>query len=71
VLAGGVAVDARPSDALNLALVTGAPVLVEEAVLQRAADDERAIAEELAAALDSPRDARVIADEAAQARMRR
>jgi bifunctional DNase/RNase len=71
VLEGGVAVDARPSDALNLALVTGAPVLVEEAVLQRAAEDERAIAEELAAALDSPRDARVIADEAAQARMRR
>jgi bifunctional DNase/RNase len=33
VLAGGHAIDARPSDAINLALVTGAPILVEEAVL--------------------------------------
>ena len=41
----------------------GAPVLVEEAVLAQAADDERAIGEELAAALASPRDARAIADE--------
>ena len=70
VLANGVAVDARPSDALNLALVTGAPVLVEEAVLERAAETEREIAELLAAALASPRDARVIAEEA-QSRARR
>jgi RNA polymerase sigma factor (sigma-70 family) len=68
VLDGGTVVDARPSDALNLALVTGAPVLVEEAVLQRAAEGEREIAEELAAALASPRDARAIADEVAQSR---
>jgi RNA polymerase sigma factor (sigma-70 family) len=63
VLEDGASVDARPSDALNLALVTGAPVLVEEAVLAQAADNEREIGEELAAALASPRDARVIADE--------
>lgn len=62
-LDGGEAVDARPSDALNLALVTGAPVLVEEAVLAAAARSEREVAAELAAALASPRDARVIADE--------
>jgi RNA polymerase sigma factor (sigma-70 family) len=63
VLEDGAAVDARPSDAINLALVTGAPVLVEEAVLAQAAESERELAEELAAALASPRDARAIADE--------
>ena len=63
VLESGATVDARPSDAINLALAAGAPVLVEEAVLAQAADSEREIGEELAAALASPRDARVIADE--------
>jgi bifunctional DNase/RNase len=63
VLADGASVDARPSDAINLALVTGAPVLVEEGVLAQAAEAEREIAEELAAALASPRDARVLAGE--------
>jgi bifunctional DNase/RNase len=63
VLEGAEPLDARPSDAINLALVTGAPVLVEEAVLTQAADSERGVGEELAAALASPRDARAIADE--------
>jgi bifunctional DNase/RNase len=63
VLEDGTAVDARPSDAINLALVSGAPVLVDEAVLAQAADCEREIGEELAAALASPRDGRVIAEE--------
>jgi RNA polymerase sigma factor (sigma-70 family) len=63
VLAGGTAVDARPSDALNLALVTGAPIVVEEAVLAQAADGEREIAAELERALAAPRDARAIADD--------
>ena len=71
VLESGASVDARPSDAINLALVTGAPVLVEEAVLAQAADDEREIGEELAAALASPRDARAIADELRASRKRR
>ena len=62
-LAGGAEVDARPSDALNLALIAGAPVLVEEAVLARAAEGEREIAEMLETALASPRDARAIAEE--------
>jgi RNA polymerase sigma factor (sigma-70 family) len=63
VLDDGSQVDARPSDAINLALVTGAPVLVEEAVLAQAAASERELGEELAAALASPRDARAIAEE--------
>jgi bifunctional DNase/RNase len=63
VLEDGTAVDARPSDAINLALVTGAPVLVDGAVLAQAADSEREVGEELAAALASPRDGRVIAEE--------
>jgi len=63
VLEDGTTVDARPSDAINLALVTGAPVLVDGAVLSAAADSEREIGEELAAALASPRDGRAIADE--------
>src|SRR5512132_3934562 len=63
VLAGGTAVDARPSDALNLALVTGAPIVVEAAVLAQAADGEREIAAELGRALASERDARAIADD--------
>ena len=60
VLADGAEVDARPSDALNLALVRGAPVLVEETVLERAAESERETAELLAAALASPRGARAL-----------
>jgi RNA polymerase sigma factor (sigma-70 family) len=51
VLSGGTAVDARPSDALNLALVTGAPILVDEAVLAEAAKNEREVAAELAEAI--------------------
>jgi uncharacterized protein len=55
VLDSGVAVDARPSDALNLALVTKAPIQVDIAVLDAAkardaeksyAQDARAIAAE-------------------------
>jgi len=60
VLEGGATVDARPRNAINLALVTGAPILVDEAVLAQAADSEREVAEELARAIaqereDSPR----------------
>lgn len=63
VLGDGTTVDARPSDALNLALVVGAPVLVDEAVLERAADTEAALGDELAEALASRRDADAIAEE--------
>ncbi|MEQ4206855.1 bifunctional nuclease domain-containing protein [Actinopolymorpha sp. B9G3] len=40
VLEGGVTVDARPSDALNLALVTDVPIHVDPAVLDAAAARE-------------------------------
>jgi bifunctional DNase/RNase len=38
MLRGGATVDARPSDALNLAAITGAPVSVAPALLSLAAD---------------------------------
>ena len=40
VLADGSEVDARPSDAITLALVAGAPIAVEPAVLEAAAQEE-------------------------------
>jgi RNA polymerase sigma factor (sigma-70 family) len=51
VLEGGTVVDARPSDAVNLALVTGAPIRVDESVLAEAAKHEAETAAELEAAL--------------------
>jgi RNA polymerase sigma factor (sigma-70 family) len=63
VLADGAIVDARPSDALNLALVTGVPILVEEDVLARAAETEGRLSEELAAVRASSRDAAALAEE--------
>ena len=63
-LANGAAIDARPSDALALALVAGAPILVDRAVLEEAARNEAAIAEEVARARAAPDDVRTIAGEA-------
>lgn len=63
VLVDGSEVDARPSDALTLALVTGAPIAVEPAVLDAS---ERFARErpQLAAELDAPGDdASVLAGE--------
>ena len=51
VLEDGSAIDARPSDAINLALVAGAPIRVEEAVLADAAEHEAETAAMLDAAL--------------------
>jgi bifunctional DNase/RNase len=62
-LAGGAAVDARPSDALALALVSGAPILVDRAVLEEAARHEPAIAEDVARARIATDDGRTIAGE--------
>jgi bifunctional DNase/RNase len=63
VLADGSEVDARPSDALTLALVSGAPIAVEPAVLE-AADRSAAELPELAAEVDAPADsASVLAGE--------
>lgn len=60
VLADGTAVDARPSDAISLALLTGTPLLVEPAVLDDAVDGPREWVEEAEA---STEDRRVLAEE--------
>jgi bifunctional DNase/RNase len=62
-LADGSEVDARPSDALTLALVTGAPIAVEPAVLdaaERLARERPALAAEASAPADG---ASVLAEE--------
>jgi RNA polymerase sigma factor (sigma-70 family) len=64
VLADGTAVDARPSDAIALALVEGVPLLVDPAVLEEAAHVDPEWADEHAAADASTEDRRVLADEA-------
>ena len=56
VLADGTEVDARPSDALTLALVAGAPIAVEPTVLdasERFARERPALAAEVTAPADS------------------
>ena len=61
VLADGTTVDARPSDAIALALTTGAPIAVEAAVLELAkepmdadaTDDSRVLAIETRDRLDA------------------
>lgn len=62
-LGDGATVDARPSDALTLALAAGAPISVDPAVLEQAARTERAFGEELGEALGAVDDARTLADE--------
>jgi RNA polymerase sigma factor (sigma-70 family) len=64
VLGDGTAVDARPSDAIALALVAGAPLRVDEQVLADAAEIDPEWADEHAAADASTEDRRVLADEA-------
>jgi RNA polymerase sigma-70 factor (ECF subfamily) len=63
ILADGSEVDARPSDAITLALVAGAPVLVEPAVLEEAARAGERLPELLAEALDAGDDAGTLAGE--------
>ena len=63
VLADGSEVDGRPSDALTLALVTGAPIAADPAVLdaaERLAREHPGLAAEVSAPADS---ASVLADE--------
>jgi len=71
VLANGTAVDARPSDAITLALVTGAPVLVDPAVLDAAERPDPEWADERAAADASTEGRQVLADEARERLSRR
>jgi len=63
VLADGTAVDARPSDAITLALVTGAPLLVDPDVLEQTAQVPPEWADEHAAADTATDDRRVLAEE--------
>jgi RNA polymerase sigma factor (sigma-70 family) len=63
VLAGGTEVDARPSDAVTLALVTGTPILVDEGVLDQTAQPDPDWADEVTAADASTEDRRVLAAE--------
>jgi bifunctional DNase/RNase len=71
VLADGTEVDARPSDAINLALVTGAPILISEDVLAEAAKPDQEWADERAAADASTEDRRVLAAEVRERLSRR
>jgi RNA polymerase sigma factor (sigma-70 family) len=66
VLADGTQVDARPSDAIPLALLTGAPILVDPAVLDATAAVDPDWADEHAAADASTEGSRVLAVEAQQ-----
>jgi RNA polymerase sigma factor (sigma-70 family) len=63
LLSGGQTVDARPSDAIALALTTGAPLLADPDVLARARENEDALAPELAELEASTEDRRVLAEE--------
>jgi RNA polymerase sigma factor (sigma-70 family) len=63
VLADGSEVDARPSDALTLALVAGAPIAVEPAVLEASARFEQARPEFAAQATGAGDGASILADE--------
>jgi RNA polymerase sigma-70 factor (ECF subfamily) len=63
VLADGSEIDARPSDALTLALVAEAPIAVDAAVLDATARDERARPELVAEATGAGDGASVLADE--------
>jgi len=71
VLADGAAVDARPSDAIALALVTGAPVVVDAAVLDQAEQPDPEWDAERAAADASTEGRQVLADEARERLSRR
>lgn len=63
VLADGAAVDARPSDGIALALLAGAPILVDESVLAETERIDPEWADEHAAADAATDDRRVLAAE--------
>ena len=71
VLTDDSVVDARPSDAIALALVTGAPVVVDTAVLDQAERPDPEWADERAAADASTEGRQVLADEARERLSRR
>jgi bifunctional DNase/RNase len=63
VLGDGRAVDARPSDAIALALTSGAPLLVDAGVLERSERAAADVAEEIGEYERSGEDRRVLAAE--------
>ena len=63
MLADGTAVDARPSDAIALALVTGAPLLVDPDVLDERRARRTGVGRRARGADASTEDRRVLADE--------
>jgi RNA polymerase sigma factor (sigma-70 family) len=71
VLDDGTAVDARPSDAIPLALLAQAPILVDESVLAETETIDPEWADEHAAADASTEDRRVLAEEVRERLSRR
>jgi bifunctional DNase/RNase len=71
VLTGGARVDSRPSDAINLALVAGTPILVSDEVLAETATIDPEWADDHAAADASTEDRRVLAAEVRERLSRR
>src|SRR4051812_27864900 len=63
VLGDGATVDARPSDAIALALIAGAPLLVDAAVLERTERTADALADDIGEYERSAEDRRVLAAE--------
>jgi RNA polymerase sigma factor (sigma-70 family) len=63
ILSGGAVVDARPSDALALALVTGAPIYVRQAVLDQSESQHEAHSELIEEAERATDDTRTLAEE--------
>lgn len=63
ILSDGTSVDARPSDALTLALVTGVPIYVAAGVLEQSDRNRAAFSDLLTEADDAADDAQVIAEE--------
>ena len=63
VLGDGATIDARPSDAIALALTAGAPLLADPDVLAHARENEAALREEIDAFERSTEDRRVLAAE--------
>jgi RNA polymerase sigma factor (sigma-70 family) len=63
ILADDAVIDARPSDALTLALLTGSPIHVAAAVLERTAAQQEALRDLLDEAETAPDDAHTIADD--------
>lgn len=63
LLSAGATVDARPSDAITLALVTGVPIYIAPVVLEQAAKQEDSLRDRLEEAESAPGHAHAIADE--------